>query len=116
MNKRIESGDLDWRTDEDGNNGVQLQVDGNDVVSITDVMTDGKAHIIVWASSHPDSVIAWEGTINVRERQADEDDDPWALTHDQPDDYEEWQRQVYDGDTILSFADWFANRQEDSDA
>lgn len=74
MSKRIEGGDLDWATDEDGNNGVQLQVDGNDVVSITDVMDDGKAHIIVWASSHPDSTIAWEGFVNVRERDGDDNE------------------------------------------
>lgn len=72
MSKRIEEGDLSWGTD-GGDDDVQLQVDGNDVVSISDVRTDGTAHIIVWASSHPDSVIAWEGYVNVRERAADED-------------------------------------------
>jgi hypothetical protein len=72
----IAGGDLDWSADEDGDNGVQLQVDGNDIVSITDVMTDGKAHVVVWASSHPDSAIAWEGFVNVRERQDEGDPDP----------------------------------------
>lgn len=72
--RKIEEGALSWGID-GGDDDVQLQVDGNDVVSISDVRTDGKAHIIVWASSHPDSTIAWEGYVNVRERQDDESEE-----------------------------------------
>lgn len=74
MSKRIEDGALDWGVDTDGDS-AQLQVDGNDVVSISHISTNGKAHIIVWATSHPDSTIAWEGYVNVRERQGEEDSD-----------------------------------------
>jgi hypothetical protein len=74
MSKRIEDGELRWDVDMDGDS-AQLQVDGHDIVSISDVRTDGKAHIIVWATSHPDSTIVWEGYVNVRERQGEEDSD-----------------------------------------
>lgn len=69
----IEDGDLSWDVDDQGNDGAILQVDGSDVVSISDVTMDGRSHVIVWASSHPDSTIAWEGWINVRERQNTEE-------------------------------------------
>lgn len=72
----IETGDLDWGIDHGSNNEATLQVDGNDVVSISDVMTDGSAHVVVWKTSHPDSTVAWEGSINVRERQDEGDPDP----------------------------------------
>lgn len=70
----IAEGYLDWSIDHGLNNDATLQVDGNDMVAISDVMEDGSAHVVVWKTSHPDSTVAWEGFVNVRERK-DEDVD-----------------------------------------
>lgn len=45
-----------------------------------------------------------------------EEPNPWDLTRKFPDEYEEWQTQVYNGDTLRGFADWLTARQEESDA
>lgn len=69
----IAEGPLDWTVDDEGAE-VHLQVDGHDVVTLGDIGEDGTARVWVWASSHPDSVTAWEGVVNVRERQAEQED------------------------------------------
>lgn len=68
----VEQGVLEFTVEAD-RGSAQLQVDGNDIVSITGVQDDGYAHITVYASSHPDSPMAWSGTINVRERSCPAD-------------------------------------------
>ena len=44
---------------------VAFTVDGNDIVHITDIDSDGDAFVIVYKSSHPDSVVLFSGRINV---------------------------------------------------
>jgi len=40
----------------------------------------------------------------------------WDLTRERADDYEEWQEQVYNGDTLRGFADWLhATDEEEED-
>lgn len=36
---------------------------------------------------------------------------PWDLTREKPDEYEEWQTQVYNGDTLLGFKTWVENKE-----
>lgn len=50
-------------------NEFVLQVDGNDLAQISGINPEtGTAHMIVWATTHPDSTIAWQGPVNVLER------------------------------------------------
>lgn len=66
----LEEGELEWTLDlESSKHDCVLQVDGHDVFSVRDVGEDGSAHVTVWATSHPDSVVLFEGTVNVRERR-----------------------------------------------
>lgn len=39
----------------------------------------------------------------------------WDLTRERPDEYEEWQTQVYNGDTLLGFVGWLNARDEDDE-
>lgn len=48
---------------------VCFQVDGNDIVHIErEPGTDGMAHIVVFASSHPEAEVLFEGRLNVTAR------------------------------------------------
>lgn len=47
-----------------------LQIDGNDIVSITDIDREaGTALVTVHKSTHPDADTAWQGWVNIKERQ-----------------------------------------------
>ena len=65
----IDEGELDFIA-EPYDGGVALQVNGNDLVHITDADDEtGWAHITVFTSSDPNAIILFEGQINVRERR-----------------------------------------------
>jgi hypothetical protein len=54
--------DSDWQ---DGN--LYFQIDGNDVMSITDIDTEtGDAIVIVHASTHPNATTLFTGHINIK--------------------------------------------------
>ena len=48
-----------------GTSSVALTVDGHDIVHITEIDANGNAFVIVYKSSHPDSVILFSGRINI---------------------------------------------------
>jgi hypothetical protein len=49
--------------------GFAVQIEGHDIVHITDIDQDtGAATIRVFTSTHPDAAVLFEGVINVRER------------------------------------------------
>jgi hypothetical protein len=46
--------------------GAALQIDGNDLVHLTDISPDdGTARLTVFASSHEKAPILWAGTVNL---------------------------------------------------
>jgi hypothetical protein len=44
---------------------IGFQIDGNDLIQITDIHTDGTAHVRVFTSTDPDASVLFEGTVNV---------------------------------------------------
>ena len=48
---------------------VAFQVDGQDLVHISEIDSDGNAFVIVFESSHPDAEVLFTGRINVAERK-----------------------------------------------
>ncbi len=46
--------------------GAALQIDGNDLVHLTDISPDdGTARLTIFASSHEKAPILWTGTVNL---------------------------------------------------
>lgn len=37
-----------------------------------------------------------------------DEDNPWDLTREHPDDYRDWQNEAFNGETLLGFAGWLA--------
>lgn len=61
---RIEVG-IDWIK----SSGFAVQVDGMDLVHVTDIDAEtGTALVRVFASTHPDAAVMFEAVINLRER------------------------------------------------
>jgi flagellar basal body rod protein FlgC len=48
---------------------VAFQVDGQDLVHISEIDSDGNAFVIVFESSHPDAEVLYTGRINVSARK-----------------------------------------------
>jgi len=48
---------------------VAFQVDGQDLVHVSEIDGDGNAIVIVYESSHPDAEVLFTGRINVAERK-----------------------------------------------
>jgi hypothetical protein len=72
MTKKIHIGQLEVQVDRPRHDDWYLQVDGNDIISITDVMDDGTAIVTVHSSTHPNATTAWQGTVNVAAHLDDE--------------------------------------------
>lgn len=53
--------DVDWYD----HDSMALQVDGNDLVQISDIAPDGTATVTVFASTVEDSPVLFTGTVNV---------------------------------------------------
>lgn len=57
---------IDWMK----GTGFALQVDGNDLVHVTDIDREtGQALVRVFTSTDPDAAVLFEGTVNVLERR-----------------------------------------------
>lgn len=64
---------LEFRADWLDSHGVAFQVDGQDLVHITDIDSEtGIATVTVFSSSHPDATVLFTGEINVLERKQPE--------------------------------------------
>jgi hypothetical protein len=46
-------------------NSLAFQIEGNDLVHVSDIDTDGTATITVFTSSHPDASIVFTAQVNV---------------------------------------------------
>lgn len=59
-------GDLEASAEWDGTKAVRFQIDGNDLVSVVDIdWTSGSARVLVFASTHENADVIFEGHVNV---------------------------------------------------
>lgn len=60
---------VDWM----GRNDVCFQVEGSDIVHVTEIDSEtGEARITVFASTHPEAEVIFRGTVNLRAHADDE--------------------------------------------
>ncbi|MFE6966839.1 hypothetical protein ACFVAJ_17145 [Agromyces sp. NPDC057679] len=67
---------MEVTTDWPGSSAMTLQVEGNDLVSVTDIDWEtGGAWIKVYESTHPDAAIIFEGRVNLAAHLDAEDEE-----------------------------------------
>jgi hypothetical protein len=68
--------ELDPGTDWYDGDSLAFQIDGHDLVHVSDINREtGVATIRVFTSTHPDAPVLFEGTVNVKERKEQDDDE-----------------------------------------
>lgn len=69
---KMQQGDLDFQLSYEKGT-TYLGVDAHDLIVIESAGEDGMANVRVWDSTGPEAEIAWEGRVQIREREEEED-------------------------------------------